>query len=77
MSSIKLTYLYCDGGDECPRRDGQQEPFKVDPVPDEDATLQRAQAKLSGWQQKGRKDYCPVCAESLQVTDRSKANGDV
>ena len=64
MSAIKLTYLYCDG-ENCPRgeSDGEQ-PFKIDPLPEEGPQEQRAAAKLSGWVRSYGKDYCPLCAKT-------------
>ena len=61
MSAIPLVYLYCDGP-ECPLLDGGQQPFKVDPLPDETVRVQRKQARNSGWQFSKGKDFCPLCA---------------
>lgn len=68
MSAIRLTYLYCDGGKDCPRRDGEQEPFKIDPLPYESGHVQRQQAKQAGWVQRGSKDFCPSCAAASART---------
>lgn len=67
MSAISLVYLYCDGGALCPREDGQQAPYKIDPLPGESAADQRSQARLYGWlwKRKEKKDYCLVCAKRL------------
>jgi hypothetical protein len=63
MSSIRLWYLYCDGED-CPRRDGGQQPFIIDPHPQETPAMQRAKAAGAGWTTKGRLDFCRLCSSA-------------
>lgn len=64
MSAYKLWYLYCDG-ENCPRGDGtSQVPFVVDPLPEETAGSQRAEAKLCGWVRRNGKDLCELCKQA-------------
>ena len=65
MSAIRITFLYCDGGEECPREESGSVPFKIDPHPGDSAADQRAEAKGYGWTREGKKDYCPSCAQRI------------
>jgi hypothetical protein len=75
MSAYKLTYLYCDGGNECPRGDGTSaEPFVIDPLPEETAASQREHAKAAGWIRRNGKDYCSLCADRMRSVDNGTSN---
>lgn len=64
MSAVKQTYIYCDGGTECPRQDEDQPAYTVD-FTDGNAAQQRSRFADSGWIYRRGKDYCPACAKRL------------
>lgn len=64
MSAVKQTYIYCDGGPECPRQDDEQPAYTVD-FSLGNAAAQRAGFKHSGWLYRNGKDYCQACAKRL------------
>ncbi len=65
MSARSIVYLYCDGGDECPRMDEGNIPFSSDATPGETAAMQRKYAKREGWIYRNGKDYCAECVSRL------------
>ena len=69
MSWSRITYVYCDGGEEC---QFPGEPYTADAGPDETAAIQRATYNKNGWLFKGGKDYCEGCADRLFPSRRSK-----
>ncbi len=61
MSAAKQTFIYCDGGKECPE-DGC---YAHSDASNMTAAQQRVDYVLDGWLNKGSKDYCPACAKRL------------
>ena len=63
MSFSRITYLYCDGGEEC---GFNGEPYQNGHGPD-NVTLQRTDARTDGWRTclPGGRDLCPDCAKEL------------
>lgn len=61
MSIAKQTFLYCDGGYECPMNGECLYSGSMD-----SATEQRKRASREGWVRRDGFDLCPECARRLK-----------
>lgn len=64
MSVSKMTFIYCDGGDECPR----SECYAYSDASHFPAWKQREFYSSDDWLFKGGKDYCPDCVKRLALS---------
>ncbi len=63
MSIVVETYLFCDGGAECPRdaaanADGLKQGVTA-------TEIRRQAEEHEGWVRHGRRDFCTDCAKRL------------
>jgi hypothetical protein len=72
MSVWIFVYLRCDG-ENC-QRNGDV--YEDDPQHGYTAAEQRRYARRDGWVHRGRKDYCPECAEDLKSYGESQARSE-